>query len=240
MTLLEVCVDTSAGLRLASANGADRIELCSALELGGLTPSPGLMALAADMGVSARAMIRPRAGDFVFSADDIEMMRADIAAVRSYGLEGVVLGANRPDGRLDTDMLKALVAESTGLKKTLHRAFDLVPDLAEAVEAAIALGFDTILTSGRAKSAPLGLDDLIEANAIAAGRITIMAGAGIDAANVGALLAATPLGAIHGSCSETPEPDSAVAAALGFVSTGRRQTSAARVSALRAAIDATA
>jgi len=238
MTLLEICVDTAAGLRTASANGADRIELCSALELGGLTPSPGLMALAAAMGVSARAMIRPRAGDFVFSADDLGMMRADIAAVRSYGLEGVVLGANRPDGRLDTDMLKALVAESTGLKKTLHRAFDLVPDISEAVEEAIALGFDTILTSGRAKSAPLGLEDLVKANAIAAGRITIMAGAGIDAANVGALVAATPLGAIHGSCSEATAPDSKVAAALGFTSPRRRQTAGLRVSALRAAIDA--
>lgn len=236
MTLLEICVDTAAGLRTASANGADRIELCSALELGGLTPTAGLIALAAQMGISARVMIRPRAGDFVFTADDLDMMRADIAAARMAGLEGVVLGANRADGALDLDMLTALVTASADLKKTLHRAFDLVPDIAEAVEQAVALGFDTILTSGRAPSALAGLDDLVLAQQVAAGRITIMAGAGIDAGNVGKILAAAPLGAIHGSCSGPIPGDSAPATRLGFVSPGRRQTDAGRVQALRAAL----
>ncbi|KRA97756.1 copper homeostasis protein CutC [Devosia sp. Root685] len=236
MTLLEICVDTAAGLRAAHAGGADRIELCSALELGGLTPTAGLMALAADMGVTARVMIRPRAGDFVFTSDDLDMMRADIAAVRALGLEGVVLGANRADGSLDMDMLAALVEASGGLKKTLHRAFDLVPDIGEAIEQAVVLGFDTILTSGRAASAPAGLDDLVLAQRIAAGRITIMAGAGIDASNVGTILAAAPLGAIHGSCSSPIPGDSAPATRLGFVSPGRRQTDGARVAALKTAI----
>lgn len=236
MTLLEICVDTAAGLRAASASGADRIELCSALELGGLTPTAGLMALAAQMGVSARVMIRPRAGDFVFTPDDLDMMRCDIEAVRTLGLEGVVLGANRPDGSLDLHMLGELVKASGGMRKTLHRAFDLVPDIAEAVEAAVTLGFDTILTSGRAASAPAGLDDLVLAQKIAAGRITIMAGAGISPSNVQTILAAAPLGAIHGSCSGPVEPDSPSAERLGFVSPGRRQTDPARVAALKAAI----
>ena len=236
MTLLEICVDTVAGLRTAHAAGADRIELCAALELGGTTPTAGLMALAAEMGATARVMIRPRAGDFVFTSDDVDMMRADIAAARNLGLEGVVLGANRPDGSLDIETLQTLVAESHGLKKTLHRAFDLVPDIAEAVEQAVALGFDTILTSGRATSAPAGLDDIVLAQKVAAGRITIMAGAGISASNVATILAAAPLGAIHGSCSGPAEPDSAVAVSLGFVSPGRRQTDGARVAALKTAI----
>lgn len=236
MTLLEVCVDTAAGLRMAHAGGADRIELCSALELGGLTPTAGLIALAARMGVCARVMIRPRAGDFVFTPDDLDMMRADIAATRASGLEGVVLGANRPDGTLDIDMLRVLVDESAGLRKTLHRAFDLVPDIAEAVEEAIALGFDTILTSGRASSALAGIDDLVLARKIAGDRITIMAGAGIDAANVGRILAAAPLGAVHGSCSGPIPGDSEPAGRLGFVSPGRRQTDAGRVRALKAAL----
>lgn len=236
MTLLEICVDTVAGLRAAHAGGADRIELCAALELGGTTPTAGLMALASEMGVTARVMVRPRAGDFVFTRDDLDMMRADIAAARNLGLEGVVLGANRPDGSLDIDMLKALAAESRGLKKTLHRAFDLVPDIAEAVEQAVTLGFDTILTSGRASSAPAGLEDIMLAHKIAAGRITIMAGAGISADNVGAILAAVPLGAIHGSCSAPIEADSAPARRLGFVSPGRRQTDGARVTALKTSI----
>lgn len=236
MTLLEVCVDTAAGLRAAHAGGADRIELCAALELGGTTPTAGLMALAAEMGVTARVMIRPRAGDFVFNADDMDMMRADIAAAANLGLEGVVLGANRPDGSLDLDMLRTLVAESQGLRKTLHRAFDLVPDIAEAVEQAVALGFDTILTSGRAASAPAGLDDLILTQSVAAGRITIMAGAGISADNVGAILAAVPVGAIHGSCSTPVEGDSDPARRLGFVSPGRRRTDAKRVATLKTAM----
>jgi copper homeostasis protein len=228
MTLLEICVDTAAGLRTASASGADRIELCSALELGGLTPTSGLLALAAEMGVSARVMIRPRAGDFVFTTD--------IAAARAHGLEGVVLGANRPDGALDLDMLGTLVEASQGLRKTLHRAFDLVPDIAEAVEQAVALGFDTILTSGRGSSALAGLDDLVLAHKIAAGRITVMAGAGISADNVGTILAAAPLGAIHGSCSGPIAGDSAPATQLGFVSPGRRVTDGTLVNALKRAI----
>jgi copper homeostasis protein len=236
MTLLEICVDTAAGLRTASASGADRIELCSALELGGLTPTSGLLALAAEMGVSARVMIRPRAGDFVFTTDDLDMMRADIAAARAHGLEGVVLGANRPDGALDLDMLGTLVEASQGLRKTLHRAFDLVPDIAEAVEQAVALGFDTILTSGRGSSALAGLDDLVLAHKIAAGRITVMAGAGISADNVGTILAAAPLGAIHGSCSGPIAGDSAPATQLGFVSPGRRVTDGTLVNALKRAI----
>lgn len=236
MTLLEVCVDGAAGLRAAYAGGADRVELCSALELGGLTPTAGLMKLAADMGVTARVMIRPRAGDFVFTPDDVDMMRADIAAVRALGLDGVVLGANRPDGRLDTELLAILVAESAGLKRTLHRAIDLVPDMAEAVEAAVALGFDTILTSGRAASAPAGLAEIALAQKTAAGRITIMAGAGINADNVAGILGAAALGAIHGSCSGPVPADSEPSIALGFASANRRQTDQNKVFALKTAI----
>jgi copper homeostasis protein len=236
VTLLEICVDTAAGLRTASTNGADRIELCSALELGGLTPTAGLIALAAQMGVPSRVMIRPRAGDFVFTAEDLDMMRADIAATRASGLEGVVLGASRPDGTLDSDMLGVLVEESRGLKKTLHRAFDLVPDIPAAVEQAVELGFDTILTSGGAASALAGIENLVLAHKVAAGRITIMAGAGINAANVGKILAAVPIGAVHGSCSTSVPGDSAPAMRLGFVSPDRRETDTNLVRALRAAL----
>jgi copper homeostasis protein len=146
--LLEICVADAASLEAAIEGGADRIELCSALELGGLTPSPGLMRLAAQAPIPVYAMIRPRAGDFVFSAREGEIMLADIEAVGGAGLAGVVLGASLPDGRLDEALLSRLHGHARGLGTTLHRAFDLVPDRPAALEAAIALGFERILTSG--------------------------------------------------------------------------------------------
>lgn len=236
MTLLEVCIDSAAGLDAARNGGADRVELCAALELGGLTPSTGLVALAREMGIPARAMIRPRAGDFVFSADEVSQMHAEIAAMRAIGIEGVVLGASLADGRLDRAVLADLVAASSGLACTLHRAFDLVPDLEEAVETAVELGFDTILTSGRAASAQAGLADIAKAHRLAHNRITIMAGSGVNEDNVGILLAAASLGAVHASCSAPAKTDSASATRLGFVSAARRVTEAGRVVALRQAL----
>jgi copper homeostasis protein len=236
MTLLEVCVDTAEGLAAAIVGGADRVELCSVLELGGLTPYAGLMALAGRAPVPVRAMIRPRAGDFVFTAGDLEAMLGDIEAARQAGLSGVVLGASLPNGRLDIEKLERLVDEAGEMQKTLHRAIDLVPDIAEAVEQAIALGFDTILTSGRAPSALEGIADLELAHNVADGRITIMAGAGVNAATAPHILGRVPLAAVHGSCSETVPPDSDVAQRLGFVSPKRRATSPDKVAALKAAL----
>lgn len=232
--LLEICVDDAKGFAAAIDGGADRIELCSALELGGLTPTPGLIALAAKAKVPTRAMVRPRPGDFVFDAHDLDAMLGDIAAIRAAGLEGVVLGASLPDGRLDTDMLRVLVAASTGLKRTLHRAFDLVPDFAEAVEQAAELGFDTILTSGGALTAAEGVDNLALAHQAAAGRITILAGSGVNAQTAPTILARVPLTALHGSGSAPAAPASAPATRLGFVSLNRKATSVDNVRALKA------
>lgn len=236
MILLEVCVDTAAGLDAALAGGADRIELCSSLELGGLTPSAGLLSIARERGATARAMIRPRAGDFVFSPADAELMRADIKAARQAGIEGVVLGASRPDGTLDLDLLRHLAETSQGLKRTLHRAFDLVPDIEQAVDQAVALGFDTILTSGRAASALEGLADLEKMHRHAAGRIVVMAGAGINAHTVLRILPRVALEAVHGSCSVPAQPGSEAAARLGFVSPDRRETDLKHVAALKKAL----
>lgn len=233
MTLLEICVDDAAGLEAAIAGGADRVELCSALELGGLTPGPGLMALAARAPIPVRAMVRPRPGDFVFDQGDVQAMLGDIAAARAAGLSGVVLGASLADGRLDVATLQVLLAASAGMGRTLHRAIDLVPDMAEAIEQAVTLGFDTILTSGGAASAPEGEATLALALRVAKARLTIMAGAGVNAATAPRLLA-LGLAALHGSCSEVAAPASAPAALLGFASPGRMATRAARVGALKA------
>ncbi len=232
--LLEICVDDARGLAAAIDGGADRIELCSALELGGLTPTPGLIALAAKAKIPTRAMVRPRPGDFVFDAADLDAMLGDIAAIRAAGLEGVVLGTSLPDGRLDTEMLRVLVAASAGLCLTLHRAFDLVPDFAQAVEQAVELGFDTILTSGGARTAAEGLDNLALAHQVAASRITIMAGSGVNAQTAPAILARVNLEALHGSGSEPAQPASAPAARLGFDSPNRKATSSDNVRAMKA------
>ena len=186
--LLEVCVEDASGLRAAIDGGADRIELCSALSVGGLTPSPGLMVLAGKADLPVYAMIRPRPGDFVFDASDIAVMRVEIDAARAAGLAGVVLGASRLDGALDKEALKELADHAQGLGLTLHRAFDLVPDFADAVETAVDLGFERILTSGGAKRAPDGIDHLAAIIADTRDRISIMPGSGVTLETVGELL----------------------------------------------------
>jgi copper homeostasis protein len=182
------------------------------------------------------AMIRPRGGDFCFNEAETALMLHEIDAVAASGLQGVVLGASLPDGQLDRRTLERLVhrAAQRGLRCTLHRAIDLCPDLAQATRLAIDLGFERILTSGGARSAPEGLDGLQRCFDAAAGRITIMPGAGINAGNVHLLRARLPLTDVHASCSEPLPAPSPMVAAFGFDAGGRRQTSSAKVAALKA------
>jgi copper homeostasis protein len=235
--LLEVCVDDADGLAAAIAGGADRIELCSALAVGGLTPSAGLMARAARYPVPAYAMIRPRAGGFQYAADEIEVMKADIDAAGHAGLAGVVLGASLSDGSLDADTLNILIEHADGLGKTLHRAFDLVPDMQQAIELAILLDFDRILTSGRAGTALEGVGDLERAIDISGGRISIMPGAGVSLKTIDQLIPRLKVTEIHSSCSVVNEATDKRLLALGFAATGARRTDAATVRALKARLD---
>lgn len=232
---LEICVDSAAGLAEAVRGGADRIELCAALALGGLTPSAGLMAAAAGCGVPVMAMIRPRAGDFVWSEAEVRMMEADIAAARAAGLAGVVLGALRDDGQLDGAALRRLVAMAAGMDLTLHRCIDLVPDPAAALETAVALGFRRVLTSGGEVTAEAGVARIGALVRQAAGRISVMPGAGISAENA-AVFKALGIAEVHASCSLPRKADGRLAA-LGFAPVVDRQTVADRVRALRAALE---
>jgi copper homeostasis protein len=231
--LLEVCVDDAEGLDAAIRGGGDRIELCSALGLGGLTPSPGLMRRAATAPVPVYAMIRPRAGGFVFDGADVAVMEDDIDAAREAGLGGVVLGASRHDGRLDAAVLERLVRRADGLGLTLHRAFDLVPDFAEALEVAVGLGFERVLTSGGASAAVEGAVGLRASFAAARGRIVIMPGSGVTADNFDALRAIIPLREVHASCSERLPEGRGRIATLGFEGRNPRRTSAESVIRLK-------
>lgn len=236
MVTLEICVDDALGLAEAIAGGADRVELCAALPIGGLTPSPGLMALAAQFSVPCYPMIRPRSGDFVFTAAEVAVMKADIRATRAAGLPGVVLGASLPDGRLDQTVLSDLIAEAQGLDLTLHRAVDLCPDAAEAVETAITLGFKRILSSGGARTAVDGIDRLRLMMQTAAGRLTVMPGSGVSLDTL-PRLRTLPLTELHASCA-APLPVGGQPLAFGFQSPNDKRTDGARVAALKAALKA--
>lgn len=232
--LLEVCVDTAAGVHAAKDNGADRIELCAALAVGGLTPSAGLMKLAADTGIATRAMIRPREGDFTYSADELAVMRADIDMAAGCGLEGVALCANLPSGELDMAALEDLIghARGRGLKVALHRGFDLAPDPLAALETAIGLGMSTILTSGGALTAADGVSGLAALVIAAQGRVEILAGGGVTTDNA-AKLARAGITAFHASCSQALPVHEGRAAALGYVTAAQRDTDPHRVATLR-------
>jgi copper homeostasis protein len=241
---LEICVDNAAGLLAAFENGADRVELCAALSEGGLTPSKGMMELAATMPRPVRVMIRPRAGNFIYGAAELDIMRRDIELVAACALEGVVLGCNDESGDLDESALAALVshAHALGLKVTLHRSFDLVSEPVRALNIAAAMRIDTILTSGQQSAAISGLDliaELVRAARGADGRssIRIMAGSGVTPATVAPLVGRAGVNFIHASCSRLRGNANESGDRLGLYTPAQRQTDATLVAQLRRALD---
>ncbi|HXS07774.1 MAG TPA: copper homeostasis protein CutC [Rhizomicrobium sp.] len=237
--LLEVCVDSVFGFNAAVAGGADRIELCSSLGVGGLTPSPGFIAYAAKSKTVSRVMVRPRVGNYVFSEDEIDMQRRDIDLVRSAGLAGVVIGASRPDWHLDETAIHKLAEHARGLKLTLNRTIDMAPDPVAAVDVALGLGFDTILTSGGALKAPDAMDVIAAMVARAAGKLEILAGSGVNAGNVATLVKKTGVTAVHGSfAAPWPGVIDPKLVQFGYIAPGARETSEDAVRQVRAALSA--
>ena len=200
-TKLEICIDSCHGIDACIEGGADRIELCSSLKFGGLTPSREVVEFASQCKIPSRAMIRPNKGSFVYSSDDLKQMLSDIDMVRSFGIEGVVFGATKPNGIIDIEFLEELVAHSFGLNKTLHRAVDTLNKTVESVEIGIQLGFDTILSSGGRDTALKGKSVLSEMKKKALGRIQIMPGAGVTASNAKKIIDYCHFDWIHSSCS---------------------------------------
>lgn len=233
--ILEVCVDDAAGIAAAAEGGADRIELCAALGLGGLTPSAGLIEIARRVSLPAMAMIRPRAGEFVWSRDEVDAQLVEIAAIRAAGLAGVVIGASRPDGSLDGAVLRELVQAAKGLDITLHRAIDLTTDIDAAMRICADLGIRRVLSSGGARTA---LDGMARLQQMGAHGVTVMPGGGVNAANAAQFARALNLTEIHASCSVTaPTPQNPAVTAFGFQPEHARATDAGQVAALRHALD---
>ena len=202
--LLEICADSFESARRASLNGADRIELCANLLLGGTSPSPTLIRQAVErLNTPTNVLIRPRFGDFCFTAEEKEEIIAQIIDCSVAGASGVVIGALNPDGTLDMDFLSECMAYTEGMTVTLHRCFDVCRDPFEAMEQAIDLGIHTILTSGQESGAVKGIPLLRQLQAQAAGRIHLMAGAGVSAGNIPQIYAAAGIRHFHLSGKRT-------------------------------------
>ncbi|HEV8111792.1 MAG TPA: copper homeostasis protein CutC [Planctomycetota bacterium] len=199
--MLEVCVDSIAGLLAAEAGGAQRIELCARLDLGGLSPARELLdAAIARTKLPLHVMVRPRAGDFVATAAELLAMEAEIAGLRDRGgVAGVVFGVLTPAGRVDVAATRRLLAAARPLSVTFHRAFDAAADLDQALEDLVELGVDRILSSGGAADAYAGRARLGELVRRARGRLVVMAGGGVRPGNVAAILAETGVLEVHGS-----------------------------------------
>ena len=200
--LLEVCTGNLASVIAAVKGGAERIELCSALSLDGLTPSIGLLKYVRQTypQLKIHVLIRSCEGGFVYSKDDLETMLLDIHEASAYA-DGIVCGALTPEGDIDTEALRLMVEASEGKPFTFHRAFDKCRNPQEALEQIIDAGCKRILTSGQQPSAEQGIPLLHELNKQANGRIIIMPGGGVNEKNTRLILDQTGCMEIHGSCS---------------------------------------
>lgn len=197
---LEIAANSLASALAAQEGGADRIELCAALELGGLTPSHATIALARErVKIPIYVLIRARAGDFVYDDAECETMLRDIEYCAAAGCDGVVLGALDVEGRVDENICRAWIAAAGKLGVTFHRAFDLTREPRAALESIITLGCERVLTSGAQPNALAGATLIRDLVTQAASRISIMAGAGVDAMNIAALRAQTGASEFHAS-----------------------------------------
>lgn len=197
---LEVAANSLASALAAQTGGADRVELCGSLSEGGITPSYGTLAMAREqLRLPLYVLVRPRAGDFFYTAAEFEIMRRDIEICVRLGCDGVVIGALDADAAVDTVNCAELVRAAGTLGVTFHRAFDLARDRTRALEDVIALGCERVLTSGGSASAPLGADAIGALVNQAAERISVMVGAGITAVNLPRLIARTGVRQFHAS-----------------------------------------
>ena len=185
--VLEICVDSLASARAAILGGADRLELCSALAVGGLTPYEGLLRqIRAESDIPVRCLMRPRAGDFLYTPEEIQLMACQIRSLKAAGADGFVIGCLNARGELDEEAMKPLLEAAEGCGLTLHRCIDVSADPVKTYEAAARLGMDTVLTSGGAVSCLAGAETigkLLERKKAIQGP-QVLLGAGISAAAI--------------------------------------------------------
>jgi len=204
--LIEVCVDSVASAVAAQQGGATRIELCSDLIEGGITPSAGLIGVVrARVSIGLQVIIRPRGGDFCYTDEEIEIMRRDIAVAKEEGADGIVLGILDTDGHVDVHRTHQLVELARPLNITFHRAFDMAADLFQSLDDVCATGADRLLTSGGEQTSLQGAETIAALVKLARGRIAIMAGGGIGHLDAAALIERTGVHDIHVGLS-TPFP----------------------------------
>lgn len=242
--LLEICVDSLASARAAIAGGADRLELCSALLAGGLTPYEGLLRqIRAESDIPIRCLMRPRPGDFLYTPEELALMQLQILQLKNAGADGFVIGCLTAQGDLDKEAMAPLVAACSGCGITLHRCIDVSREPLETCRQAGAMGIDTVLTSGAAASCTQG-QELI-ARMIAMNGPEILIGAGVNAQVIRHFRQAVP-GAVAFHMSGKTQVESRMRFRREGVPMGLpgldewhiQQTSQEAVSAARKALDA--
>jgi copper homeostasis protein len=198
--LFELCAETVLAAQAAESGGANRIELCSQLSIGGVTPSEELTAaVIRALSIPVHVLIRPRGGDFVYSAAEFDLMRQQIEDVKQAGAAGIAVGILLPDGRVDEQRSRELVSLGRPMSITFHRAFDESADLSDSLESVIQTGADCLLTSGGAPDVLTGAHSIARLRKQATGSIRIMAGGGLRLANLEEVVRLSGVSYLHGS-----------------------------------------
>lgn len=196
--ILEACVDSVASALAADRGGADRLELCSNLVIGGTTPDIALFKeIRKHSRIPVRALLRPRFGDFCYDEYEYEILLEDVRMFREAGAEGVVIGGLNPDGTLNLKEMERLVKEAGDMGVTLHRAFDMCVNPVKSLREAISIGIDTILTSGQRENCLLGKENIARFVEEAGENLTILVGAGVNSGVIATMYEATGAAAFH-------------------------------------------
>lgn len=193
----ELCAASLEAIRLAKEFNFDRIELCQNLDQGGITPSYGMIEYAIAYGIDTHVLIRPRPGGFTYSEDEAEVMLRDILNCKEMGAKGIVIGVLTESGEIDREILMVFMEKAKGMEVTFHRAFDDCFDWKKSMDILIECKVNRILSSGLARNVEIGMPILQEMMAYSSGRIEIMTGGGVNAANIGRLHKELAPDAIH-------------------------------------------